>query len=155
MSRPSRDYFDKARAVAALLLILAAAGATVGSLLDWVTITRPERVPADQAHRLEPFAGVETTDGWIVIAGATIVLLSAALLLVRKRSLYGWVAFWASVVIGGIAIADYRGIDELSFVEMQRIGEPAPAVGITLVAISAFIGIVGAVAGVAASPRPE
>jgi hypothetical protein len=150
-----RDYFDKARSVAAALLFGVGLAAAGGTFLEWVTIRPPERVPADQANRLDAFTGMETTDGWVVVALAGAILLSALFLVIRKRSFYAWIAFWCSMVMGGISIADYRGIDKLFYEEMNRIGDPAPAFGLTLVATAALVGIVASVAGVAASPKRD
>ncbi|HYI44098.1 MAG TPA: hypothetical protein VE174_01375 [Actinomycetota bacterium] len=150
-----RDYFDKARTVAAALLFGAGIAAVGGAFLEWVTIQPPERVPADQANRLDAFTGMDTSDGWVVVALAGAILLSALFLVIRKRSLYAWIAFWCSMVMGGISIADYRGIDELFYEEMNRIGDPSPAFGLTLVAVAALVGIVASVTGVAASPKRD
>ncbi|HYI44461.1 MAG TPA: hypothetical protein VE174_03230, partial [Actinomycetota bacterium] len=140
-----RDYFDKARSGAAALLVLVGIAAVGGTFLEWVTIRPPERVPADQADRLDAFTGMETSDGWVVVALAGGILVAALLLVIRKRSVYAWVAFWCSMLMGGISIADYRGIDELFYEEMNRIGDPAPAFGLTLVAVAALVGIVASV----------
>lgn len=147
-----RDYFDKARSVAAALLVAVAAIAVVGTFLEWVTIEPPARVPDAQAARLAAFTGFETSDGWVIVALAAVILVSALVLVIRRQAMYGWISFLCSMVIGGIAIADYRAIDELFYDEMNRIGDPAPALGLTLVAVSGLVGIVGSVIAVAASP---
>jgi hypothetical protein len=150
-----RDYFDKARSVAAVLLLGVGIAAVAGAFLEWVTIRPPERVPADQASRLDAFTGMETSDGWVVVALAGAIVLSALFLVIRKRSFYAWIAFWCSMLMGGISIADYRGIDKLFYEEMNRIGDPAPAFGLTLVAVAGLVGIVASVTGVAASPKRD
>ena len=154
-SSEPRDFFDKARMVAVVVLVIAAAAAIAGTFLDWVTIEPPEIVPANQAHRLATFTGLETSDGRLILIAAIVVLVSAVALWVRPRSAYGWIAFIASMAIGAIAIADYRGIDTLFFDEMQRIGRPTPAFGLQLVAAAGVLGLVGAVAGITATPNRE
>ena len=149
----ARDYFDKARSVAAAFLIAAGAAAIIGSFLDWVTIEPPGVVPENQAHRLDAFTGVEAGDGWVVVAAGTIVIVFTVMLIVRRRAVWAWGAFLLSMLIGGIAVADYRGIDRIFYDEMQRIGDPTPALGLTLVAAAGFIGLIASAAAVAATPR--
>jgi hypothetical protein len=156
MDRPEgRDYFDKARAVAAALLLVVTTAAVTGTFLEWVTIEPPGRIPQAQAGRLDAFTGFETSDGWIIVGLAGVILVSALLLIVRRRSMYGWISFWCSMLIGGIAIADYRGIEKLFYDEMNRIGDPTPAFGLTLVAVTGLVGIIASVTAVAASPARE
>lgn len=151
----TRDYFDKARSYAAAVLVAAGAAAILGSFLDWVTIRPPDVVPVDQLPQLEPFNGVEANDGLLVIGAAVFVILCALLLVLRRRALWAWGAFLGSMLIGGIGVADYRGIDQIFFDEMDRIGDPAPALGLTLVAAAGFIGLIAAAAGVASTPKPN
>ncbi len=151
----TRDYFDTARSYAAAVLVAAGAAAILGSFLDWVTIEPPEVVPVDQLPKLEPFNGVEANDGLLIIGAAVFVIICAALLIVRRRALWAWGAFLGSMMIGGIGVADYRGIEQIFFDEMDRIGDPAPALGLSLVAAAGFIGLIAAAAGVAATPRTE
>jgi hypothetical protein len=151
----TRDYFDTARSYAAAVLFAAGAAAILGSFLDWVTIEPPDVVPVEQLPQLEPFNGIEATDGQLVIGAAAFVILCALMLILRRRALWAWGAFLASMLIGGIAVADYRGIDQIFYDEMNRIGDPAPALGLTLVAAAGFIGLIAAAAGVAATPRME
>lgn len=148
-------FLDRARGAAAAGLIAAGATGILGSLLDWVTITAP---PTEQgrAEATRPFNGVEATDGWWVIGLSAVLILMAIMLTVRRRSLYAWLGFLVSIVIGGIAIADYRGIGEISSSISQRmdiVGDADPAIGITLVAASALIGVIASLVGVAATPR--
>lgn len=150
-ARPA-DYFDRARSVSATILFLCAAVAILGSFLDWVTVEPPEVIPADQAPRLAAFNGVEVGDGWIVVGAAVVVIASAVMLVLRASSGFAWIAFFASMVIGGIAIADFRGIEALFYDEMDRIGEPSPGIGLILVAVGGLVGLVAAVAAVAATP---
>ena len=149
----TRDYFDKARAVAAAFLIAAGAAAIIGSFLDWVTIEPPDVVPEEQAHRLDAFTGVEANDGWVIVGAASILILFTLMLVVRRRAVWAWGAFILSMLIGGIAVADYRGIDAIFYEEMRRIGDPTPALGLTLVAAAGFIGLIASAAAVAATPR--
>jgi hypothetical protein len=149
------DYFDRARALAAAVMIAAAAAAIIGSLLNWVTITPPP-TEAGRRQASEPFSGVEARDGWYVIAAALVLAVSAIGLILRRRSAYAGLAFVAAIVIGAIAFADYRGIGELRSAISERmdiVGDADPAVGLMLVAAGGFLGLVGAVIGIVASPR--
>lgn len=150
----SRNYFDRARAVAASALFAAGAAAILGSLLEWVVVEdKPPSVPDDQLDRLPPLSGIEVTDGWYVIAAAALIVVSAFALILRKRSGWGWLAFVSSTVIGAVAVADYRDIEGL-FSDVEGIGRgPVPGLGLMLVIAASFVGIVASVAGVAASPR--
>jgi hypothetical protein len=149
-----RNYFDKARAVAASALFASGAAAILGALLEWVTVEeRPPTVPDDQLDRLPPLSGIEVTDGWYVIAAAAVVVISAFALILRKSSAWGWLAFAASMVIGAVAVADYRDIQGL-FSDVEGIGRgPVPGLGLMLVVAASFVGVIAAVAAVAASPR--
>ena len=151
---PPRDPFDKARAIGASVLFAAGVAAIVGSLLDWVVVAEtPPEVPANQLHRLPPFSGTELGDGYVVIGAAIVVILSAFLLVVRRGSGFAWLAFLGCIVIGGIAFADYRGVQQLH-TDLEGIGtQPAPGAGLTLVAVAGFVGLVGAVSAIAASPK--
>ena len=151
----THDYFDKARSYAAAVLVAAGAAAIVGSLMDWVTIESPPIVPVDQIHQLEPFNGIEAKDGLFILGAAVVLILCAVMLVLRKRSFWAWGAFLASIAIGGVGVADYRGIDQIFYDEMNRIGDPSPGLGLTLVAAAGFIGLVASAAGVAATPRQE
>ena len=154
-SNEPRDFFDKARAVAVMVLVVAGLAAIAGTFLDWVTIEPPARVPNAQADRLAAFTGLETSDGRLIVLAGIVVLGSAVALSIRKTSGPAWLAFAASIVIGAIAIADYRGIDTLFYDEMQRIGRPFPAFGLKLVAAAGILGLIGSVAGIAATPKRE
>jgi hypothetical protein len=151
-SRPL-DIFDRARSVSASILFACGLAAILGALLDWVTVEPPQVVPPNQTSLLDPFSGIEATDGWFVIAAGAVVILSAAMLVLKATSGYAWIAFFASMVVGGIALADYRGLEDLFYREMDRIGDPEPAIGLSLVAVAGIIGVIAAAAGVAASPR--
>ncbi len=147
----SGDYFERARAVSASVLFAAAAAAIIGSVLDWVVVAQtPPDVPADQLDRLPPFTGIELGDGWYVIGAAIVVLISAFLIVMKGR--YAWLAFLGCVVIGGIAISDYRNVGELHL-QLEAIGrDPRPGVGLTLVAAAGLVGLIAAVGSIAASP---
>lgn len=136
--------------MAASVLFAAGLAAILGSVMDWVTIEPPPRLPANQ--NAEPFTGIDANDGWWVIAAAALVITSAALLVLRRRSLYGWLGFAASTVIGSIALADYRGVEKLAE-RMDRVGRDVdPGLGLTLVAAAALVGVLASAAGAAASP---
>ena len=146
--KPSRDIFDKARSVSAAFLVAAGAAVLLGTALDWVTIMPPPIIPIEQEPALEPFTGLETKSAPYLIIGAGAVILLALLIVARKKTIYAWGAFLVSIGIGAIAFQNYRGIDELFYVQMERIGDPAPALGLTLVAAG---GVVGVIAGAAAA----
>jgi hypothetical protein len=148
---PPGDYFERARAIAGSVLFAAATAAIIGSILDWVIVAQePPVVPTDQLDRLPPFTGLEVGDGWFVIAAAVVVLLSAFFIVMKAK--LAWLAFFGSVIIGGIAISDYRGIADLHL-ELEGIGrDPAPGLGLTLVAAAGVIALIASVAAIAASP---
>lgn len=152
----ARDYFERARAWSGSGLFLAAALLAVGSFLDWVRIdVLPERIPADQASRADPFNGFDIGDGWWTLAAGIVLAACAVLLVLRPAGRWAWWAFLASVVSGGIAISDYRGITQV-FRDWGGIGTgPEPGIGLTLVAIGAFVGLISSVAAIAATPRRE
>ncbi|HET7483059.1 MAG TPA: hypothetical protein VFK89_09380 [Actinomycetota bacterium] len=152
MPSPTRDAFDTARSASAAAMVAAGAAAIIGTMLDWVTVTPPQIVPLSQADRTEPFTGWETGHGIYIVGAAAIVIVCAVLLVVRRRSFYAWGAFLASIVVGGIGISNYRGLDSLFYEQMDRIGRASPALGITLVAAGGIVGVIAAAAGVAASP---
>ena len=135
-------------------MVAAGAAVILGTVLDWVTIEPPKIVPVDQAPQLEPFTGLETKSAPYLLISAGVVVISALFLVVRRRSLYAWLGFLASMVIGGIAFQNYRGLDELSYEQMERIGEPSPALGLTLVVAGAVVGLIAGAAGIAGVP-PE
>ena len=148
------DYFDRARTVAAMILLVAAAVVIIGSFLDWVTITAPP-TEAGREQATEPFTGVEARDGWIVVGAGCVFAICALLLVARRRGFYAGLAFVASIVIGAIAFADYRGINDLRSAISERmdiVGDADPAIGIALVAAGAFAGMAGAILGLIATP---
>jgi hypothetical protein len=163
---PGLDFFDRARRVAVALLILAGFAAIAGSSLDWVTITvRPQIDPqadfgSDQdaledPGRIRPFYGLEAGDGYWALGGGIVIVIAAGLLLIRPRGRWAILAFLASLIIGAIAFADYRGVGDVSSsisTRMEIVGGARPGVGLTLVAAAGFLGIVGSAAAIAATP---
>jgi len=150
------DYLDKARAVAAAALIAAGAAAIIGSFLDWVTLDLPPVVPPGELAKAQPYSGIETGDGGILVAAGAFMVVVAILLAVRRRSFYAWLAFVVSVVIGAIGVGNYRSAGDATSDLTRRmdiVGDPSPGIGLTLIAVAALIGIVGSLAGVAATPR--
>ena len=154
MSEPPRDFLERARLWSATGMFVAAGVLVAGSFMDWVTIAQlPERIPAEQAPRAQPVNGFDVGDGYAIAVAAVVIAACAMLLVLRARGGYAWTALAASIFAGGVAISDYRGVDAL-FEEVEGIGRGIdPGVGLTLVAAGAFLGLVSAVAGVAATPR--
>ena len=153
------------RSVAAAALIAAAVAAIIGSFLDWVRLTAPEdlSIPEEAKAVLreqmsQPFTGVEARDGWWVIGASIVIIVAAVFLLIRKRSFYGWLAFFAAAFMGTIVFADYRGIGDLSSAISRRmdvVGDPNVGIGLTMVAAAVLVAVIGSLIGVAASPRVE
>ncbi|MDQ3915900.1 MAG: hypothetical protein M3323_11345 [Actinomycetota bacterium] len=161
------DFFDKARRFAVAGLVVAGACGIAGSFLDWAVIT--ERQVAEdvdfgestgeiEAGQGDPFTGIEARDGWFTLAASVATIAAAVALVATRRSGYAWLAFWASVLTGGIAFADYRGLGDVAAAISRRMevgAEARPGVGLTLVAAGAMLGLISSVAGVAATPRAE
>jgi hypothetical protein len=164
-----RDFFEVARRWAALTLVAAGILAAVGAMLDWVTITvRPslsenidfgtQREGIEAPQRTEPFTGLEAGEGYYVLGAGAIQVAAGALLLLRRRARYAWIGLLAAVVVGAIAFADFRGIGDLSSSisrRMEIVGRARPALGLTMVAGAAFLGVLGAAGGIAASPSRD
>ena len=151
------NYFDKARSFAAALMIAAGAAAILGAVLDWVTITPPPVVPESEVAKTKPYSGLDAGDGWWVIALAIVLIAAAVALATAKNRGFARLAFGVAIVLGAIAIADFRAVGSLESglsQEMDVVGDPDPALGILLVACAAILGFVGAVTALAASPRP-
>ena len=158
------DFFDRARRFAIALLLLAGVAAIAGSALDWVTITGPPPIdpqadfgPNQEAlepPRTRPFSGLEAGDGYWALGGGIVIVIAAGMLLIRPRGRWAVLAFLASLIIGAIAFADYRGVGDVSSSISTRmdIGSARPGVGLTLVAVAGFLGIVGSAAAIAATP---
>lgn len=149
------DTFDRARSIAAAFLVAAGAAVLLGTALDWVTIELPPTVPEEQMEATQPFSGLETKSAPYLLIGAGAVILLALLLVARRRSLYAWLAFVTSMIIGGIAFQNYRGIEELFYEQMERIGDPEPALGLMLVAAGGVVGVIAGAAGIAAVPPAD
>lgn len=161
------SFFDKARLFAAAGIVLAGLSAIGGSLLDWAVITEREVAPnidfGEQTDEIEPgqgkaFAGIEDRDGRLTLAGGIALIAAAIALAVRKRSGFAWLAFWIALAVGGIAFGDYRSLGDAtaSISSRHELGaEASPGVGLTLVAAAGMLGVISAVAGVAATPRTE
>jgi hypothetical protein len=151
----ARDAFDRAREWVSGALFLAGALAIVGSLMDWVTFDfDDERFLELGVEPSDPISGFDVGDGWWV-AAAGVVLIGAAFLLVLRGRGAG-LSLVASIVIGGIAISDYRGVGNVTSDlarELNLVGEPHPAIGLTLVAVAAILGMLASIAGIAATPR--
>lgn len=150
------DTFDRARAYAAAGMLAAGIATVVGTMLDWVSIRPPQIIPADLIPAAEPFAGFETKSGPYLLIAAGVLILSAVMLTWRQRAIWAWVGFLASMVVGGLAFQNYRGLDELFYEQMERIGAPSPAIGLMLVVAGGIAGLIASAAGVAAAPKaPE
>jgi hypothetical protein len=153
---PTRDAFEKARSIAAAFMVAAGAAVIIGTLLDWVSITPPLITPVDLIPQTEPFTGLETKSAPYLLIAAGVLILSALMLVVRRKSLYAWLGFLASMVIGAIGFQNYRGMDELFYDQMERIGEPTAGLGLLLVVAGGIIGLIAGAAGIAgAPPEPE
>ena len=154
----TRDTFDTARSVAAVGMVAAGAATIVGTLMDWVTITPPVLIPIDQVAQAEPFTGLDTKSGPYLLIAAGVMILSALLLVVRRRPLYAWIGFLSTMIIGGIGFQNYRGLDELFFEQMDGIGTPAPGLGLRLVVAGGIVGLIAVAGGLAGTPaeaKPE
>jgi len=163
------DFFDRVRAVAVAVMIAAGAAIALGSFLEWVSLTDvPDRAEGtdfgseedfeDEEQRSEPVSGTETPYGLNALIAGVVLLCAAPLLLARRRGVWAWIGFLASIVAGGLAIAAYRAIaDESSslYRELDLVGRARPGFGLTLVAAGAIAGLVGSVGGVVATPHRE
>ena len=165
----ARDVFDTARLWAVALLVLAGALATIGSTLEWVDIVVQPEIRGDVNFGVNqpeveeppvsrPFTGLEAGDGWFVLGAGALMITSAALLWFTRSGRFAWLGFLAAVVTGAIAFTDYRGVGDFTSSISQRmnlVGKVVPALGLTLVAAAALVGLVGSVIGIAATPRPD
>ena len=169
-ARGERDFFDKARLAAAVILLASAGVAIAGSLLEWVAIgERPQLVERARFERQEipvpertaPLSGLEVRDGRWTLAGGVVLAVAALFVVVRKTAAWGWLAFAACLLIGAIAFADYRAVRSTEFARrmeelgLEIVGERNPGLGLTMVAIAAVAGVIGAVGAIAASPGDE
>ena len=159
------NFFNKARRIAVVVLLVAGALSIIGSLLNWVTISRPPLIEGSDfganndkvvEEASEPFTGLEAAYGYYSLAGGIIVTLGAVLLLGRARGKYAVVSFVASMFVGALALVAYRQISDRTsalYLKMDIEGVARPALGLTLVTVGAIVGLLASVAGVAASPR--
>jgi hypothetical protein len=155
------DYLDRMRGLAAVALSVAVIFATLGSFLDWAHISEGTKAPPAGGPGAAPILrlsvrGIETGDGWWVLGASAIILLAAVFLVLRKRSLYAWISFLATAVMGSLVFADFRGIGDLAAAISAPagvVGKAEPAIGLILVAVAVFVAVVGSLVGVAASPR--
>lgn len=138
--------------------MIAGVAGIAGALMEWVTVRPPPVLPEAERLNARPFTGLDVVDGWWVVAAAIVLIVAAPLLLVRRTSGWGWLSFLASVLIGGIAFADFRAIGDFHSGLMQRtevVGEVDPALGIMLVAAAGITGVIASVLGIAATPRTD
>lgn len=150
------DYFDRARGLAASLCLAAAATAIVGALLPWVTITPAPQAPPGVRNVSRPFTGVEARDGWYVVAAAVVIALAASISVSTRKRGYVWVSVLAAMLIGAIAIADLRAIEDTASGISRRmdiVGDADPAIGLWLVAAAGVIGLLGSVGLLTATPK--
>ena len=148
----TRDTFDNARSVAAAGMVIAGASTIAGTLMDWVTVTPPVLIPVEQAAQAEPFSGLETRSAPFLLIAAGILILSALMLVVRRRPMYAWIGFLSAIVIGGIGFQNYRGLQELFFEQMDGIGTPHAALGLRLVVAGGIVGLIAVAGGLAGTP---
>lgn len=138
-------------------MLAAAAVALIGSFLDWVAITETPRVlPTSELERAHPVSGIEEGDGWVVILLAVVVINGSLLLWMRRKGLWGWLGFLSSVVMGAIAIGDYRAISDPGSGIMQQldvVGEVDQGIGLLFVVAGAVAGVIFSLLGVAATPH--
>jgi hypothetical protein len=150
------DYFDRARNLAASICLAAAVAAIVGALLPWVTITpAPEALPGVR-NVSQPFTGLEARDGWYVVAAAVAIALAAMVSVSSRRRGFIWLSVLASMLIGAIAIADLRAIEDTASGISRRmdiVGDADPSVGLWLVAAAGMIGLLGSVGLLTATPK--
>lgn len=149
------DTFDAARRFSCIGLVVAALIGCAGALADWVTIEPPPIVPPSQRERTRPFTGIEAGDGWWVVTAGMVFIVAAAGLWLRARRRYAWVAFLAAILGGGVVVADYRGIGDITSSLAQRVdwvGAASPAIGITLAAAGMIAGLLAAVGALVATP---
>lgn len=158
------NVFDKARRAAVIVLLIAGATTIAGSLLNWVSISRPPLVEGadfgDNNDKVveeasEPFTGVEAAYGYYSLAGGIILMLGALLLQARSRGKYAFVSFVAAMLIGGMALVAYRQISDRTsvlYLRMDIEGVARPGLGLTLVTVGAIVGLLASVAGFAATP---
>lgn len=154
---PTRDIFDNARITASILITLAGVAAIVGSVMNWVSFTLPETGRGAPHHQgpSAPVGGLDVRDGNVVIVAGVVLLVAALLLFVSSKGRWALLGLLAAMVIGAVAIADYRGLDDVSSVlsrKLDVVGEAHAAAGLVLVGIAAVVGLLASVLGLAATP---
>ena len=159
------DFFDKARIFAGVAVLLAGLAAVVGSVVDWVTVTPPPKPPPGidfenetfgEEDSSEPFNGLEAGDGWVTAAAGGTQLGAGLMLISRRRG--GWLGILASIPLGAVAISTYKALGSPTSALLERtetVGDADPALGLTLVAAAALVGLISAVIGVAATPKNQ
>ena len=156
-----RDFFDRARGMVSAGLFLAGAAAVIGALLDWFTFTLPEpkgTVNVSNQHPSLPISGFDGVHGRWVVAGGIVLIACAFLLVLRGRGIYAGLGLLASVMIGSLAISDYRGVGDVGSDvsrQLNLVGEAHVAAGLVLVVAAALLGVIASVAGIAATPRSD
>ena len=138
--------------MSAAFLVAAGAAVILGTVLNWVTIEQPPILPVDQVDNAQPFSGLETRSAPFLLIAAGAVILLALLLVMRRKAIYAWGAFVATIVIGAIAFQNYRGINELFYEQMNGVGEPDPALGLMLVAAGGVIGLIASAGAISSIP---
>jgi hypothetical protein len=159
------DFFDRARAAAAVALVVTGSLAVAGCFLRWVTFSLDEPPGTTTTQQPSaPIAGTKVSDWKVVLVAGAVVIVCAILLAIRKRSLYAWICFLASMVIGAIAVADYRGLGDPTSGFLRGLeralhttvqGKAQPGIGLTLVAIAGVGGLIVSVVGIAATPHRD
>jgi hypothetical protein len=156
------DFFARARNWGATLIFIAGLLGILGSFLSWVSIEPPPRLPTGEdfegqefgeSGAPETFTGVEARDGWYVIGASLVLVVAGTMIVLGRRA--GWLAFVATLPIGGIAVADYRAVSEPTSALAERMdlfGNVSPGIGLTLVGVAAVVGLIGSVIAIAASP---
>ena len=163
MNPNGQDYFDRARLFAAFALVVTGTLAIAGCFLTWITFSldEPAGISTDQTASA-PISGTKVSDWKVVLVAGLIVVVCAVLLAFRQRSLYGWLCFIASIVIGGVAVADYRGLGDPTSGFLRGLeeslhttvqGDAEPGIGLTLIAIAGVGGLIASVVAIAATPN--
>ena len=162
---PELDVFDRARIWAGAIVLLAGLSTIVGSAVDWVSVTPPPEPPpgVDFDYRpfagnesSEPFSGLEVREGWVTAVAGAGLMAAGLSLIIRKRG--GGLAVLSSIPIGAVAISSDRALGSPTSSLMERtdtVGDADPALGLTLLAAGALVGLIAGVIGMAATPKEE
>lgn len=153
----SRDPFHTVGSFASAVLFAAGAAAMIGCFMTWVVFRIPDQ-GSNQVAGQRASAGISglhvTPDSTIVLVAGVLVLVVAGTLAWRRRG--AGLALLASIVIGAVGIADYRGVERVLSVAEETgktIGRAEPGAGVVLVAAAGIVGLFASIAGVAATPR--